>query len=84
MRCMSVGCLLLYRKMYRFKCIGLFRDWSIARLSEMHMRLNMIVLNRISYILLLHLKSLMDYIPADSSMEAADMKKQQYRDLLQV
>ena len=45
----SKSCLLYTsRKMYRFKCIGLFRDWSIVRLSEMHMRSNMTVSNRIS------------------------------------
>lgn len=42
MKCMSEVCRPLCRRMCSLPCIGRFRDWKIAGLCVMHMRLNMI------------------------------------------
>lgn len=46
MKCMLVECPHLFRKMYNWLCIVLFRDWNTVKSLEMLMQLNMTALMR--------------------------------------
>ena len=83
MKCMSVACRLLCRRMCRLPCIGRFRGWKTAGSCAMHMRLNMIASTQDSCTRRWNLRMLRGFFRQDSSMEAAAMRKRLPRAFLQ-